>query len=181
MRNITLTTNRLILRKFTESDITKCFENFGQDEEIGKYLPMYPVESKEQMGEYIKGYIEAYKQNAYIWVIEEKDTLNPIGYITVNVPYEELEIGEIAYLLGVKYQGKGYAYEAVSEVVDYLLTKKLLYMIEAKYNINNIASGHLLSKVGFRQEAIFRDRRLDREKGRRCNVVVSSITYREVI
>ena len=53
MRDITLTTNRLVLRKFTEGDIIKCFENFGQDEEIGKYLPMYPVESKEQMGEYI--------------------------------------------------------------------------------------------------------------------------------
>ena len=53
MKDITLTTNRLVLRKLTESDIIKCFENFGQDEEIGKYLPMYPVESKEQMGEYI--------------------------------------------------------------------------------------------------------------------------------
>ena len=54
-------------------------------------------------------------------------------------------------------------------------------MIEAKYNINNVASAHLLSKVGFKQEAILRDRRIDRETGRRCNMVVSSITYREII
>lgn len=181
MMDITLTTDRLILRKFTEDDIIKCFENFGQDKEIGKFMPMYPVKSQQQMEEYIKGYIQAYQGGAYIWLIEEKESSDPIGYITVDIPYEELEIGEIAYILGVRYQGKGYAYEAVSKVVSYLLKERSLYMIEAKYNINNVASGHLLSKIGFKQEAILRDRRKDRKSGKRANLVVSSITYLEVI
>lgn len=42
-------TSRLILREFKENDVDKCFENFAQDKELGRYLPMYPVGKKSEM------------------------------------------------------------------------------------------------------------------------------------
>lgn len=34
-------TTRLLLRKFNEHDVGECFRNFGQDRELGRYLPIY--------------------------------------------------------------------------------------------------------------------------------------------
>ena len=52
-------------------------------------------------------------------------------------------------------------------------------MIEAKYNVNNIASGNLLKKLGFQVDGELRDRRIDLVSGKRNNLVVCSITKEE--
>lgn len=59
--NRRLETERLILRQFTEEDITECFHNYGQDELLGKYLPMYPMNDIAQMESMIKGFVDASK------------------------------------------------------------------------------------------------------------------------
>lgn len=179
IKDITLETDRLILRKFNENDSKKCYKNYGQDKELGRYLPMYPVKTLEAMTAMVKGFIGAYESGTFIWLIEEKSTREPMGYISVDVPYEELGIGEIAYLLGVQYQGKGYAFEAVSAVIGYMLYKEQLYMIEAKYNENNTASAHLLDKLGFTKDGVLRERRIDRLSGERCHLVICSIKREE--
>ena len=48
-------TNRLLLRKFNANDVEECFINFGQNKEIGRYLPMYPVDDKVEMKNMIDG------------------------------------------------------------------------------------------------------------------------------
>lgn len=111
--------------------------------------------------------------------IEEKSTQEPMGYVTVDVPYRELGIGEVAYLLGERYQGKGYAQEAVRAVIDFMFQKMGIYLIEAKYNENNIASGKLLEKLHFEKEGVLRDRRIDCFTKERCNMVVCSLKRSE--
>lgn len=64
-------------------------------------------------------------------------------------------------------------------VISYIFQERKLYMIEAKYNENNIASGKLLSRLGFQTDGILRDRRIDRETGKRSSLVVCSITQNE--
>ena len=172
-------TNRLILRKFNENDVDRCFENFAQDKEIGRYQPMYPVENKFVMKDMIYGFIKAYGMGAFIWLIEEKSMQEPMGYVTVDIPYRELGIGEIAYLLGERYQGKGYAQEAVQAVIDFMFQKEGLYLIEAKYNEKNIASGKLLERLHFVKEGVLRDRRIDCFTKERCNLVVCSLKKSE--
>ena len=51
--------SRLILREFKENDVDKCFENFAQDKELRRYLPMYPVKNKSEMKDMIYGFIKA--------------------------------------------------------------------------------------------------------------------------
>lgn len=168
-------TNRLIIRGFIRDDVDKCFENWGQDESIGRYLPMFPMKNTVEMGHFISGFID----NPNVWLVEEKLSGEPMGYITVDIPYEFLGIGEIGYALGGKYQHRGYATEAIRAVISYLFLERELYMIEARYNENNIASGKLLDGLGFHTDGILRDRRLDRVTGERRNLVVCSITKNE--
>ncbi len=179
MKDIKIETKRLILRKFEKQDTEKCYMGYGRDRELGRYLPMYPMKSKEEMGVLIDGFISAYKNEAFIWLIEEKISKQPIGSICVDVPYKDLNIGEISYLLGTKYQRKGYALEAVDAVVDYMLNDQKLYMLEAKYNKENTASGKLLAKLNFVQDGELRDRRVNLMTHVRCNLIICSLKKNE--
>lgn len=167
-------TNRLNIRKFRKADAEKCYENFGQDKSLGKYLIMFPMRDISEMEHLIACFIEHSKA----WVIEEKASHEPIGYVSLDIPYENLKIGEIGYVLGEKYQRRGYASEAVGTIIPYLFQEYGLYMIEAKYNENNAASARLLSRLGFRIDGVLRERRLDMETGKRSDLVVCSITQK---
>ena len=172
---IKMETNRLIIRSFTIDDVEKCYTNWGQDDSLGKYLIMFPMQSISEMTNLISGFIG----NPNVWLMEEKSSHEPIGYVSVDIPYDILGIGEIAYLLGEKYQHRGYALEAMEAVIAYLFMERKLYMIEAKYNEDNIASGNLLKRLGFQVDGILRDRRIDRETGKRSSLVVCSITQND--
>jgi ribosomal-protein-alanine N-acetyltransferase len=84
-------------------------------------------------------------------------------------------------MLGSKWWNKGYATEALKAVIDYLFISEDFYLIEAKYNSNNAASGKLLEKVGMLQDGVLRDRRLDKETGRRNDLVICSIRKAEYL
>lgn len=170
-----LETNRLILRGFQKNDAEKCFENWGQDESHGRYLPMFPMKNRVEMEHFISGFVG----NPNVWLVEERLSGESMGYISVDIPYDILGIGEIGYVLGEKYQHKGYAAEAVGAVISYLFSERKLYMVEAKYNEKNTASGRLLSRLGFQTDGVLRDRRMDKITGERNNLVVCSITGEE--
>ena len=53
-------------------------------------------------------------------------------------------------------------------------------MLEAKYNISNMASGNLLKKLGFQIDGELRNRRIDVVSGERKNLVICSITKGEL-
>ena len=166
-----LETSRLLIRNFEKDDAHSCFEGWGKDKNLGKFILGYPMEEKQ-----MKALVSAWSGNENAWVIVEKESGNCIGYITVDIPYKELEIGEIGYVIGERFQNKGYAYEAINRIVQEYLFNKGLYMLEAKYNASNIASGNLLKKLGFQVDGELRNRRIDFESGERRNLVICSVT-----
>ncbi len=163
-------TERLCIRHFDSVDVDSCYHGWGRDEQLGKFILGYPM-TKETM----KSFVMAMAENENTWVIAEKESGQCIGYITVDIPYPQLAIGEIGYVIGEHFQRKGYAYEAVSELLRIYLEEKSLYMMEAKYNSNNISSEKLLKKLGFVTDGILRNRRIDLQTGQRCDLVVCSI------
>ena len=83
-------------------------------------------------------------------------------------------------MIGEKYQNRGYAYEAIVKLLNIYFEQKNMYMIEAKYNEINICSAKLLKKLGFQIDGILRERRIDMETMERKNMIVCSITNREM-
>ena len=168
-------TERLMIRNFQMSDVEGCFENWGQDQSLGKYLVMFPMQSIEEMQNLISSFVG----NPNVWVLEEKISHRPIGYLTLHIPNEFLEIGELGYTIGENFWHKGYATEAVSAILRYSFEERNLYMVEAKYNEENVPSGKLLQRLGFKTDGVLRDRRIERDTGERRNLVVCSITREE--
>lgn len=102
-----------------------------------------------------------------------------VGYITVDVPYEQLCIGEIGYVIGEKFQKHGYAREAVSGILTEYLVNRNFYLMEAKCNETNTASRKLLEQTGFLEEGRLRGRRMNLLTGERNDLLVFSITREE--
>ena len=88
-------TGRLCIRHFEPADVDSCYKGWGQDEQLGKFILGYPM-NKETM----KSFVMTMVENENAWVIEEKTSGQCIGYITVDIPYPQLAIGEIGYVIG---------------------------------------------------------------------------------
>lgn len=181
MKEIEIKTERLILRKYTMDDAISCYENYGMDPKLGKFLPMYPVANVDAMAALIYDYIRAYEEDAFIWVIMLKETKECIGNITIDIPYPTLRTTELGYAIGSRYWHQGYAMEAVTGVLNYMFRKEKIHLVEAKYNENNRASENLLKRIGFQKDGILRDRRIDSKTGEWNDLVVCSITENEFL
>ena len=164
-------TSRLNLRNFEITDTENCYNNWGQDISLGKYIAFYPMMDIQEM----ESFICAMVNNKDSWVICLKDE-TPVGYVSMDIPYPQLGVGEIGYVIGEKFQRNGYAKEAVEAVVKEYLINRDLYLIEAKCNEDNKASQQLLKKIGFLEEARLRERRIDFDSGIRKDVLIYSIT-----
>lgn len=170
-----LETGRLRIRNFHRSDASLCWESWGQDESLGQYIASYPMTDLGQMEELVRGFLS----NEDAWVIEDKGSEKIVGYITMDIPYRQLGVGEIGYVIGEKYQKHGYAFEAIHCILAEYLINQGLYMIEAKCNETNHASLKLLEKVGFHVDGRLRGRRMNLLTGERTDLIVASVTQAE--
>lgn len=92
-----LETNRLLIRNFVTEDMHSCLEGWGKDKKLGKYILGYPAEEKQ-----MEAFVDAWSKNKNAWLILEKESKNCIGYVTIDIPYIQLGIGEIGYVIVVK-------------------------------------------------------------------------------
>lgn len=58
-------------------------------------------------GEQMQSFVNALADNENAWLITEKQSGAYIRYVTMDIPYPQLAIWEIGYVIGEKYQRKG--------------------------------------------------------------------------
>jgi len=63
-------TERLLIRNFTQDDAETCFQSWGQDKELGKYIISYPMKDIQQM----RNYVAELSENENAWIITDKKT-----------------------------------------------------------------------------------------------------------
>ena len=146
MNTPTLKTERLILRKFTESDMEALFLIL-KDEEVNKFLPWYPMKNiEETMKFYEEQYISKYAQpQGYAYAICLKEDNLPIGYIKVDTE----EHHDLGYGLRKEFWHRGIVTEAGKAVVGQVKKDGLPY-ITATHDKNNPRSGNVMKKVGMK-------------------------------
>lgn len=143
-----LETDRLILRPYKETDFEDFCEYF-LDKEINSKLGI-PFPSKEsEAWRILKGNIK----DKLVWAIELKETGKVIGDCHFGNTVNGF-LAHIGYVLNKEYQRKGYAFEAVSKIIEYASRELGFKRIRAISLFRNRRSVKLLERLGFEKEAL---------------------------
>lgn len=60
-------TERLRIRNFVSEDSKNCFESWGKDKNLGKYIILYPMSEVSQM----ESLVSSLEKNKHAWILEE--------------------------------------------------------------------------------------------------------------
>jgi aminoglycoside 6'-N-acetyltransferase len=150
-------TERLVVRRFRAQD-APAFAAYRSDPDVARYQswsPPLPLkEATRLMREFAKGdpRVAGWFQYA-IALREAPDVL--IGDVGVLL-HDNLRQAEIGFSLDPRYQGRGYATEAVRAMLGYLFTELKLRRVSAECDARNVPSARLLERAGFRREGLRR-------------------------
>lgn len=151
-----LNTERLRLREIRESDAKALYQCLSKDE----VTRFYGQDSLETVGQaqdivatFAKNYLE---KRAIRWGIERMDTQELIGTIGFHAHSPKYRRAEIGYEIHPAHWRKGFASEAVKEIIAYGFNNLDLTRIGAVVFLENQPSSDLLVKLGFIQEGILR-------------------------
>jgi ribosomal-protein-alanine N-acetyltransferase len=159
--NLVLTSERLLLRPFAETDVDVEVE-IGTDPEIMKYVGA--VETKDQIIRNMAKYTRRCADGCIgVWCVIERATNEKLGTaILLPLPIDEADTNwhlvageglpegdiEIGYMLRKPAWGKGYATEVCRRLLKFAFEETPLEEIVAVTDPNNTASQHVLEKCG---------------------------------
>ena len=105
---VTLTTERLFLRRFTLDDAEAVFRNWTRDPEVTKYARQMPHTSLDEAEKYCADIINSYQDsNFYYWAIVNKGLNEPIGRINITQQNETVEMVHVSFMIGRRWWNKG--------------------------------------------------------------------------
>jgi len=157
MKFPTLETDRLQLVEITQKYAQSLFEIFSLDE-VTKYYGSETFTRIEEANKLIEIFQKNYyEKRAYRWGIILKENNQLIGTTGLNGLQLKNKKAEIGYELHPYYWRKGYATEAIIEVLRYSFGELELNRIGAVVYIENKASFNLLKGLGFSKEGELRD------------------------
>lgn len=144
---IELKTDRLILKKpKSKQDILSIVSQIG-DWEVVKWLAMVPYPyTYNDCESYLK---ESNNNELALNIFLDNQLIGGVGLHLHNDNYYEL-----GYWLGKDYWGKGYATESSKYLLEYALGKLDSPKIKSGYFIDNLPSGNVLKKLGFKEIGI---------------------------
>jgi RimJ/RimL family protein N-acetyltransferase len=147
---------RLWIRRFNDSDLAP-FMAYRNDPEVARYQSWDSCDEQEarafirEMESARAGVLGEWFQFA----IESKETQELIGDCALRVDEEEPYRAEIGFTLAREYQGRGFASEAISRLLDYAFNALGLHRVVAIADCRNVPSVALLERVGMRREGQF--------------------------
>ncbi|MBI3739755.1 MAG: GNAT family N-acetyltransferase [Chloroflexi bacterium] len=152
-----LTTKRLIIRRFQDSDL-ESFLAYRNDPEVAKYqgwsLP-YARENALAFLQEMKAIQLGEPGMSCQVAIELKATgemIGDIGFMALQNDPRQVRVG---YSLARAFWNQRYASEAVARMIDYFFGELHLHRVAADCDPENTASFLLLERLGFRREAHF--------------------------
>lgn len=153
MNTPTIKTERLTLRKFTESDLEALYQIYS-DKETNRFLPWFPLKNREEAEEVFKEkYAAKYAQpQAYAYALCLRKDDYPIGYIKVDME----ENHDLGYGLRKEFWHRGIMTEAAKAVVAQVKKDGLLYLT-ATHDVNNPRSGSVMKRIGMKYQYTYEE------------------------
>lgn len=154
-----LETQRLILRKFEETDAERLFL-LDSDPEVMKYIGVLPLSDITESENVIKMIQQQYLDNGVgrLAVIEKESGLL-IGWSGLKLITQEINgynnIYDLGYRFIPEYWGKGYALESAKASLDFGFNDLKAETIYAHAHSENEGSNYILRKLGFEKTGEF--------------------------
>jgi len=140
-------TGNLVLRRYCPEDAEQLYEKFGKDPEMYRYSGWNPFETPEMASETVQRFIDSYAdEHAYSWVMDfDGIVVGTIG--AYDHDHGRIEVG---YSVCRRWQGRGFATEALKRVLEYLLENEGMQCVTAWCAGENTGSRKVLEKAGMK-------------------------------
>jgi RimJ/RimL family protein N-acetyltransferase len=156
MRFDGLTSDRLILRRFSGSDLVP-FMAYRNDPAIARYQSWDACSEQEAL-ELIEEQKSMERMLPGRWLqiaIELKESGCLVGDCALKIDSQDERQAEIGFTISREHQGKGYGSEAVARLLDHLFADVGLHRVIAITDCENQASVALMQRIGMRREGHF--------------------------
>ena len=148
--NVVLTTDRLTLRPWRESDLNDFYE-YASVDGVGQMAGWNPHRNVEESKIILSHFIEGKHVFALDYHGKVIGSLGVEKYKEENYPeLVELHGREIGYVLSKAYWGQGLMPEAVNAVIQWLFNDEKLDFIICGHFVRNDQSRRVIEKCGFR-------------------------------
>ena len=148
--NVVLTTERLTLRPWRESDLNDFYE-YASVDGVGQMAGWIPHRNIEESRRILSSFMKQKKTFALEYKGKVIGSLGVEAYSEENYPeLDALQGREIGYVLSRAYWGQGLMPEAVKAVIDWLFNEEKLDFIIVGHFDRNTQSRRVVQKCGFR-------------------------------
>jgi RimJ/RimL family protein N-acetyltransferase len=157
-KNLAMKTARLLLRPIRLDDAEAVF-TYRSDLITNQYQGWIP-KTIHDVYDFIEKRVTSTIDVVNTWyqlVITRKKDGELIGDIGIHFLDSDKKQVEIGYTLDKNQHGKGYATEAVTEIINYLFNELNKRRIITSMDPRNIKSIKLVERLGFRKEAHFKE------------------------
>jgi len=152
-------TARLRLRPPRVDDAPDVFE-YASDPEVTRFLAFRRHEVVGTVEEFLRALTAAAAPDRGTWALTETGSDRLIGMLEIRIRKEtfvpDIARGDLGYVLGKRFWGRGYMVEALRLVVDWALSRPSIHRVGAVCDVENTGSWRVLEKLGMRREGILR-------------------------
>jgi RimJ/RimL family protein N-acetyltransferase len=147
----TLTTERLVLRPFTQDDLAELVPIHAQ--ESFWWYPLRAGMSEDDTKDFLDRVIARYETDGFgVEALLDRASGAMIGWAGLAVPHflpEILPAVEVGWRLAEGSRGRGFATEAGAAAVQWGFTDGGLDRLVSIYERENVASGRVMRQLGF--------------------------------
>lgn len=153
-----ISTERLILRRFLIDDAEAMYKNWASDPDVTKYLTWSAHTGIDASKAILEEWIPSYsRKNYYHWAIVLKEHgSDPIGSISAVHMNDDIDMVHIGYCLGKNWWHQGIMSEALKAVMSYFFDEVGVNRIESRHDPRNPHSGMVMKKCGMKYEGTMR-------------------------
>jgi ribosomal-protein-alanine N-acetyltransferase len=148
-----LYTTRLHLRALQESDTAELWQ-LVSDARLSTFLAWEPHRAEEETSNMIATLLDVQQAGkGFHWaVIHTGQIVGLVSLIDVHRQHRSwiMNRAELAYWIGLPFQGRGFATEAAAAIAKFGFNALLLHKIRVYHAADNPASGKTIAKLGFR-------------------------------
>ena len=156
--NISISTERLVLRPFDEDDVPELAAMMN-DEQVGAWTDVPQPYSEDQARGWITEYGPAERESGrgLSLAVTEFLTQRLVGVVQLAKTNWHVRSTELSYIIAPWARGEGYASEAALATAQWLFGDQKFERIELRTAADNTASQQVAQKIGCISEGVLRN------------------------